>query len=89
MLHLLEGPVKGHITEDRKRKKAHHQAGIEPMTSLLRGLHSTAMQHAIGFIHVFEMSRVCGFAFRPILPIPNRQKSFRFLLNILRSQEKN
>ena len=35
MLYLLEGPVKGHITEDRKIKKAKHVAGIEPICSLL------------------------------------------------------
>ena len=43
MLHLLEGPVKVHITKDRKRKKAHHLPGIEPTNSLLWGVRSTAM----------------------------------------------
>ena len=33
MSHLLEDPVKGHITEDRRRKIAQHPAGIEPTTS--------------------------------------------------------
>ena len=33
MLHLLKGPVLGHITEDRRRKKAQHLTGFEPMTS--------------------------------------------------------
>ena len=41
-LNLLEGPVEGPITDDNKRKKL-HQAGIEAMTSLLQGLHSTAV----------------------------------------------
>ena len=43
MLHLLEGPVKGHITKDRK-KKAHHPARIDPQ---LRGVDSTAVLQAL------------------------------------------
>ena len=39
MLHLLEGPVKGQITEDW----AHHPVGTKPMTSLILGLYSTAV----------------------------------------------
>ena len=39
MLHLLEG----HINEDRRRKKAKHPAGIEPTTSLLRGVCSASV----------------------------------------------
>ena len=42
MLHLLEGPVLRHISED-KRRKNQHPAGIKPTTSLLRGVHSTAV----------------------------------------------
>ena len=43
MLHLPKGPVKGHITEARKRKKDQPQAGIEPTTSHLMGMCSTAV----------------------------------------------
>ena len=39
MLHLLEGPVKGNITEDRKINKAKHLMGIEPTISLLQDVH--------------------------------------------------
>ena len=35
MLPHLERPVKGHITEDRGRKKAQHKAGFEP-TNIVR-----------------------------------------------------
>ena len=31
MVHLLEGPDQQNITEDRRRKKAHHLEGIEPL----------------------------------------------------------
>ena len=43
MLHNLKGLVKGHITEDRKRIKAQHPAGIEPMTSLFQGVRSSVV----------------------------------------------
>ena len=42
MLLLLVGPVLGHITQDRGRKKAQPLAGIKPSTSLLQGLCSIA-----------------------------------------------
>ena len=28
MLHILEGPVKGHIPEDGRRRKGQHLAGV-------------------------------------------------------------
>ena len=36
MMHLFEGPVNGHITKDRRRKKSQDPAGIEPTTSVTR-----------------------------------------------------
>ena len=36
MMHLLEGPVYGHITKDRRRKKSQDPAGIEHTTSVTR-----------------------------------------------------
>ena len=42
MMYLLEGPVKGHITEARSRKESQHLAGIEPQP-LLRCMRSTAV----------------------------------------------
>ena len=43
MQHLLKGPVQGHITEKRRRKKAQNLVGIQSMTSLLRGVSFTAV----------------------------------------------
>ena len=44
VLHLLEGlELRMHYWEDREEKKAHHPAGFESTTSLLRGMCSTAV----------------------------------------------
>ena len=43
MLHFLEGPSLGHITEEGKRKKAQQLAGTKPMTSLSQGVRSATV----------------------------------------------
>ena len=47
MLHLLEGPLEGHITENRRRRKAQHSAGIKPTNSLLRGMCTTTVRQLL------------------------------------------
>ena len=50
MLHLLEGHVSGHITEDRNRKKSNAQQELNPRP-LLRGVRSTAVLQPLPLFH--------------------------------------
>ena len=67
---LLKGPeLRTHYCEDREEKKAQHQVGFEPATSLLRGMRSTPVLQPLPMSLFMRGLRSTELAFL----LPNQQ----------------